>query len=248
MNMAGHEILEHLSTVEGLRRQRNADPQLQERVLSLKTYQSQRFARSYADLLQQPRYAPATRFFLEELYGPQEFGARDSQFARVVPTLVRMFPEDIVGTVAGLAALHALSETLDFDMAMRLASPVVNARAYVEAWQAVGRRADRLQQIQWTLKIGWALDRYTKNSVLRASLRVMRRPAQAAGLGDLQRFLETGFDTFGAMRGARDFLETVERRERALADALFDPAALSKIESPSNQAERADASPLGQLP
>lgn len=248
MNMAGHEILEHLSTVERLRQQRHADPQLQERVLSLKTYQSKRFECSYADLLQHPRYASATRFFLEDLYGPQEFGARDAQFARVVPTLVRMFPKDIVGTVAALAALHALSEALDCDMATRLASPTVDAQAYVQAWQAVGRRADRLQQIQWTLKIGRALDRYTRNPVLRASLRVMRKPAQAAGLGDLQRFLESGFDTFGAMRGARDFLEIVERRERALVDALFDPAVASWIDSPSSQAAGADASPLGQLP
>ena len=38
-----------------------------------------------------------------------------------------------------------------------------------------------------------------------------------AGLPELQAFLEAGFDTFGAMHGAKDFLDTVVGRERALA-------------------------------
>jgi len=33
----------------------------------------------YADLLASPRYRAATRFFLDELYGPQEFGDRANQ-------------------------------------------------------------------------------------------------------------------------------------------------------------------------
>jgi hypothetical protein len=40
----------------------------------------------------------------------------------------------------------------------------------------------------------------------------------------LQRFLEAGFDTFKAMRGADEFLTTVGSRERALMAALFEPA------------------------
>jgi len=50
-----------------------------------------------------PRYGPAAHFFLEELYGPRDFADRDTQFARVVPALVRLFPREIVATVAILA-------------------------------------------------------------------------------------------------------------------------------------------------
>ena len=51
---------------------------------------------------------------------------------------------------------------------------------------------------------------------------MMRGPAKAAGLAELQRFLEAGFDTFRAMRGAREFLATIGERERTLAKALFE--------------------------
>ena len=59
------------------------------------------------------------------------------------------------------------------------------------------------------MAVGSALDRYTRNPLLRTSLRLMRGPAAAAGLGVLQAFLERGFDTFRDMRGAQEFLATV---------------------------------------
>lgn len=247
MNAQGNEILEHLAGVERLRQERDENPRLLERVIALKSYQSQRFSRSYADLLQHPRYSAATRFFLEELYGPQEFGARDAQFARVVPALVRMFPEELIGTVSALAALHALSESLDSAMASHLPSPQVGATDYVRAWQAVGRPDERQRQVELTMRIGQALDRYTRNPILRASLRMMRKPALVAGLGDLQKFLESGFDTFSAMKGASEFLDTIERREQALISALFSPEAVLELTALRKSAEVA-TSPLAHLP
>jgi hypothetical protein len=49
----------------------------------------------------------------------------------------------------------------------------------------------------------------------------MRPAARAAGLGELQRTLETGFDTFLAMKGADEFIATIDSRERALGADLF---------------------------
>ena len=49
----------------------------------------------------------------------------------------------------------------------------------------------------------------------------MRGASRAAGLGSLQRFLETGFETFRAMNGATAFFETVAGRERTLSALLF---------------------------
>ena len=70
---------------------------------------------------------------------------------------------------------------------------------------------------------------------MRNSLRLMRGPARAAGLGELQGFLESGFEAFRAMHGAQEFLGRVEAREQRLNQALFDadrgtdPAALAGL-------------------
>ena len=224
MSSDADKILFELAGVDAERRRRAADPDLAQRVVALKAYQQRRFSHTYADLLASDRYSPATRFFLAELYGPSDFSRRDAQFARVVPALVRLFPREIVRTVATLAHLHALSESIDTVMASNLASDALDAEAYATAWRATGRTSDREQQIALTLEVASALDTLTGKVLVRNSLRLMRGPARAAGLSDLQAFLEAGFDTFRAMGGAGDFIRIVDEREHTLARVLFSDA------------------------
>jgi hypothetical protein len=225
VNEAGRSILRHLNTVAQERERRARDPRLAAAVVKVKSFQHERFARTYADLLANRRYAVAARFFLDDLYGPHDFTDRDAQFARIVPGLVRLFPAEIVQTVACLAELHALSEVLDSEMGEALADLEVTATTYAQAWRSVGRREDRIRQILLMRSVGDALDRYTRMRGLRQSLRLMRLPARAAGLEALHMFLEQGFDTFRDMSGAAEFLQTVDRRETAIADALFEDGA-----------------------
>jgi hypothetical protein len=230
MTSAADRIIEHLGRVNAERAHRQLTPGLAARVDDVKRYQQRRFAATYWDLLGSERYARAANFFLNELYGPQDFRRRDAQFLRVVPALVRLFPADVVDTVCRLAELHELSEALDTRMglAVPIAGGPLCASAYVLAWQACGRAPDRDRQISLTIQLGRMLDHLTRKPVLRHSLRMMRGPARAAGLAELQVLLESGFDAFKVMGGAKDFLKLVEERERRLAVAMFsvrvDPA------------------------
>lgn len=228
-------ILAHLALVGSERRTRVEDPALGACVEAVKRYQQRRFEMTYADLLAHPRYAGASNFFLDELYGPNDFTRRDEQFARVVPAMVHLFPSEVVQTVEALAALHSLSERFDTTMARALDDATVDAKTYVRAWQRTGDAAGRETQIVLMERVGRSLDVLTRKPLLRHSLRLMRGPARAAGLGALQAFLEAGFDTFRGMRGASEFLALIGSRERALAAALF-------------AATPDDAARLGQLP
>ena len=220
-------ILQSLAAVDVERRNRVATPALASDVAALKAWQQKRFARTHASLLAHPRFGRAANFFLNELYGPQDFTQRDAQFSRIVPALVRLFPADTVATVESLAAVHALSERLDTAMAIHLGGEAPSRASYVRAWQATGEPAARARQIELVMSVGTALDRHTRSFVLRASLKAMRGPARAAGMGALQTFLEGGFDAFGAMGGAKEFLATIHARETALIERLFDPAAVA---------------------
>src|SRR3989344_5675334 len=97
---------------------------------------------------------------------------------------------------------------------------------YTAAWRTVGQRHARAQHLQRVLAMGNDLARLTRTPGLRMMLRMMRGPANAAGMGALQRFLEAGFDTFGPLArqrgGVEQFLATIEQRERALMGQLFD--------------------------
>ena len=221
MNASADAILLNLKIVEQERARRAMSPDMMAGVAALKAFQQLRFSHSYSDLLTTVRYGAASRFFLDELYGPTDFTRRDAQFARVVPALGRLFPQEVVETVAALAELHALSESLDTTMASQLGAAVVTPLEYIRIWQATGRAAERAAQIDLTLNVASRLDRFTRKPLLRNSLRLMRGPARAAGMAELQHFLEAGFDTFRAMRGAEEFISIVQSREQALAATLF---------------------------
>jgi hypothetical protein len=62
---------------------------------------------------------------------------------------------------------------------------------------------------------------------LSIALKLMRKPAQAAGLLSLQQFLENGFSAFASLGDAQAFLATINEREHAWIDALFDTSLVS---------------------
>ena len=226
-------ILHQMHLVQLERDQRRQTPGLGDTVNAVKAYQQRRFAHSHSDFFASSRYGPASRFFLSEVYGPGDFSTRDTQFSRVVPALVRLFPQEIVNTVQALAQLHALSESLDTGMGLILNTTSFASADYARAWQTLGRAVERETQIGLTVHLGESLDRLTRKPLLRHSLRMMRGPAKVAGLEHLQALLEAGFDAFQSMNGARDFLGAVAKQERSLSAALFAASAddLAALES-----------------
>jgi hypothetical protein len=223
---AARTIREAVRKVAELRQSAGSDPLLRQALGEVKRLQSRRFSGLYADLLRGGTYAEGARFFLQELYGERDYAQRDEQFARIAGAIERLFPAQVGGTAARLAQVHALTEDLDLQLARQwLLVPGPEASRYVSAWRAMGREPDRQLQLRAVVELGHELARLTRAPGLRTMLRMMRGPATAAGLAQLQAFLEGGFDTFAGMarqRGAAEvFLQTVGEREQALMQLLF---------------------------
>ncbi len=233
MDNSAHRIHEALQVVAGLRQQREGDPKLARASMEVKRLQAQRFHATYSDLLRSRRYKTAAAFFLKELYSDKDYAERDQQFARIANTIARLFPEAVVGTAAALAEVHALTETLDDEMAREwLADQAAMTQGgdlarYIRCWRRLGDAAARYRQLEVVMNLGRELDRLTRTRGLRTLLKMMRRPAAMAGLSSLQHFLETGFDAFAEMRGADEFLKVLKDRESGWIRSLFDDEAVA---------------------
>lgn len=221
------ELALWLTEAAALRRTGQADPLRATRRQRLREFQSARLAATHADLLAHPRYQQAARFFLSDLYSPKDLSARDAEVERVLPIMTNVLPLSGLRALGLAAELDALSERFDTAMTealgARLDSPLRQAD-YAGAWRQVGDRAGRMHQIALIRATGDMLDGIAHKPGLRTLLKTMRKPAQLAGLGELQGFLERGFDAFRSMRSADEFLDLVVEREQRLADALFDGA------------------------
>lgn len=191
------------------------------RLAELKTWQSSRLARTYADISSQPRFRSATAFFLDDLYGPKDFSGRDQAMMRIVPVMSRILPATAVETAALAIELEALSEDLDQRLAQALPAGPISDATYGEAYRDSCRRVERERQVALIDAVGSRLDSLVRKPLVFSTLRLMRHPARVAGLADLQDFLERGFVAFRDVQGAQGFLALVRSRETEILNRLF---------------------------
>lgn len=209
--------LERLREMRG----REARGQKPARLAEVKAWQAARLARTYRDLSASPRYAKATAFFLDDLYGAKDFSGRDEAMLRIYPVMVRTLPGGAVRAAAQAIEVDALSEELDRRLAARLEPGPISEASYAQAYREAGTRAERLRQIELIDEVGRRLDLLVVKPLVYATLKLMRAPARLAGMEELQSFLERGFEAFRHMGGAEEFLATIAGRENAILSRLF---------------------------
>jgi hypothetical protein len=114
-------------------------------------------------------------------------------------------------------------EDLDAAMVLDLRTRVtaIDAAAYGRAYRKVGRRKDRERQVYLIKHLGQFLDLLANRRFAGTALMLMRKPAQIAGFGDLQEFLERGYNAVHAMGSVEEFLTLVVSREQHILEAVF---------------------------
>ncbi len=193
----------------------------------LKHWQAARLARTHADLLAEPRYRDAARFFLDDLYGAKDFSQRDAELTRVIPTLTRLLPDAALSTLADAVELDALSERLDEALACALrpdSAAQITDQDYARAYRNSATRPEREHQLDLVLVVGRSLDRLVKHPLIGRLLAAMGGPARMAGLTAMHEFLVGGFEAFRRIGGASEFLRRIDARERLILRLLFDGA------------------------
>jgi hypothetical protein len=219
-----HDLLvAELDRSADLRARFSEDAAFGERRALLRAWQAARLAQTHRDLLESRRFHDAAQFFLIDLYGPKDLSRHIEDVRRILPLMTKMLPDSGLETVAHAIELNVLSESLDGAMVEALGEkPPITEASYAAAYRTVGRAGDRQRQIDLIALLGEALDRLTHQRLIGMALKVMRKPAEIAGLGELQGFLERGYRAFGAMRGgAGEFVSIVVSRERAISEALL---------------------------
>jgi hypothetical protein len=217
-------LLTELDRSTELRARMVEDADFGEKRALLRAWQAARLGRTHQDLLQSRRFRAAAQFFLTDLYGPTDLSRHIDDVRRIVPLMTAVLPDSGLATVAHAMELNALSESLDGAMVEALGDRIasMNDKAYAEVYRAIDRADDRARQIDLIELLGKALDKLTHIPLIGMTLRVMRKPARLAGLGELQAFLERGYAAFGAMRGgASEFVSIVVARERTISAALI---------------------------
>lgn len=198
-----------------------AEGALRDSLDRLQQWQRARLDATYADLAEQPRFRPACKFFLDDLYGGGEVHARDRQLKRALPMMRRFLPDHLLYATGEAMRLQAVSLEFDFALAELLVDVAeIRQPDYARAYREHGHWQARREQIELIQSLGELLDRTVQRTMVHRLVRIMRRPAEMAGVDLLQNFLERGLDAFARMRGADEFLATISRRETEALEAM----------------------------
>lgn len=228
--------MEHLQRARKLRREVITGAGLTPQQHALSAWQTERLAGTYADLAAQPRYRPAIEFFLSDLYGTKDFAQRDADLVRVYPIMVRVLSENALQSMSLAVELHALTQELDSQLLEVLSESNVDIGAhpgaldkelYATAYRECDNYEQRRRQIELIDETGRLLDEVVRHPWIMVSTRLARGPAHAAGLGELQDFIERGLKSFKRMKGADHFLKTIHDRETYILEQIISGAPLT---------------------
>lgn len=190
----------------------------------LRSWQTRRLEASFADVLADPQMRAAGRFFLTDLYSDRDFSARDRDIDRIMPLMVHLLPESMLSAARDAIELHVLSHALDLRMVAAMARRRIRSldeARYGEIYRETGLPRLRRRQIGLIVAVGRSLDAAVKRHGVHRLLRASRLPARAAGMSELQGFLERGFDAFAQLGGADRFLERIAGGEGEVSRRLF---------------------------
>lgn len=192
----------------------------------VRRWQAERLEASFDRFLSDPRRRPAAHFFLSDVYNDRDFSRRDADIARVLPMMQRLLPAALLGTLSDAIELGLLTHAFDLRLAQELETLAprrrkLDAALYARAYREAGLPRLRSHQIDLIARVGSGLSSALRMPGVATLLKLSRGPARAAGLAELQGFLERGFAAFSGLGDTQGFIGEIEADERDVAQRLF---------------------------
>jgi hypothetical protein len=228
-------LLQKFQQSDELKRQLIAVTSLDPHLALLRTWQSERLALTYADLLSDQHYRPACLFFLSDIYAPRDFSQRDHDLQRIHDFLSRVVPPLMLQVLTDAIELNTLTNELDNQLMRVLVDTLgvtdtISPHLYVEAYRQCDNYAERIRQINLITGLAAQVNEGAHLFATRLALKVIRGPAYRAGWSEVYDFLERGYDAFRQMRDVEQFARIIEEREKRILDRIYcghpDPFAL----------------------
>ena len=195
-------------------------------VPEVRRWQAERLESSFDRFLRDPKRRPAAQFFLSDIYNDRDFSRRDAGVARVLPMMQRVLPGTLLTAVADAIELGLLTHAFDLRLARVLHAIApqrrkLDAALYAQAYREAGLPRLRGHQIDLLAHVGLGLGHALRLPGVSMLLKLSRGPAKAAGLTELQGFLERGYRAFSELGDVHAFTAEIEQDERDVARRLF---------------------------
>ena len=195
---------------------------------ALQGFQAARLNATYADLKSDPQYAKIGVFFFEKLYAPEDFSFRDASIKKLQKILKGKVYKGMVSAVSQVIELHELSDRLDdrmvADMLAAGIGPDMDMDQYKRIYRGLDNYDERIYQINLSTEVTRAFHRLSKKWIVALSLKTVRTTAHMIGMGKIIDFIYEGYEGFRVIDSIDFFVETVQARELAWHNEIWNGA------------------------
>jgi hypothetical protein len=192
---------------------------------ALQGFQAARLNATYQDLKGDPQYAKIGVFFFEKLYAPEDFSFRDASIKKLQKILKGKVYKGMVAAVSQVIELHELSDRLDDRMVDGMLAAGVGTDINMAQYQAIYRSLEnydeRIYQINLSTEVTRSFHALSKKWIVALSLKTVRTTAHMIGMGKIIDFIYEGYEGFRAMKSIDFFVDTVQERELAWHNEIW---------------------------
>jgi len=195
---------------------------------ALQGFQSARLNATYSDLKNNPQYDKIGVFFFEKLYAPEDFSFRDASIKKLQKVLKGKVYKGMVSAVSRVIELHELSDRLDDRMVDGMLAAGIGTdmdmAQYQEIYRSLDNYDERVYQINLSTEVTRAFHKLSKKWIVALSLKTVRTTSHLLGMGRIIDFIYEGYEGFRAIKSIDFFVDTVQERELAWHDEIWNGA------------------------
>lgn len=162
---------------------------------------------------------PLLNFFAEHLLGELDLGGLEHDPEASARRINRLLGD--VGAAAAAIEFGALTRELDYAVASNLGDRPPTVMAYVRAYRAVGRRAERERQLGLVAFVAEDLSGVARSKLAYSAFKLARRPVRAAGFAAIYDLSAAGFDAVRADKAAEQRIAEWLDTEQSLIQRLL---------------------------
>lgn len=223
--VAAERFREHIRRSNELHVEYLEDEQLLKNYDRFTNWQLEYLLPRFSDLHAGEGYAEAIDFTISDLAGIS-ISRRDNDLERAAPAITNLLPLRALETIASAAEMNARILEVNIGICRELQVgndlPVpITEKQYCIACRSASSFDECVAIVQLVSELGRTLKTLVKVPMIGITLRAMRMPANAAGFGALQEFLETGFLTFRQIPDIEHFLGEIEQRAVAVFERIY---------------------------
>lgn len=220
---AGERLLQTLDRFFALY-QHGQDVKFNLRLQMLQGYQRDRLIDTHAKLINDPKTEPAARFLIDDVYGGRDLKPVAIDIRRAIGKAQKLLPNKVLETSATALEAAVLTQELDEGLTALLGDHLDGPLGH-DLWCAAYREQQKteLRVLQLTLvgDIGPHLDRYVRSRMIQSTFKLVRKPAHAAGFGNLYDFLDMGFSAMKDIDRCDVLLQQLANTEQQIMQRIL---------------------------